>query len=405
MPVIRPRWVLRCLTLRGISMLRSVLAVPAVELRRLVVLTLAGAALDLFLFGEEALELGVGFLDQRSRLFDDVVGRAVDLRGLAGGTATTATRAHDATLRALARGLADGHRRFLLDLVLGRRLVGEDLTLVDPHLHTDATERGLGLGVAVVDVGAQRVQRDATFAVPLLARHLCATEAAAALHADALGAGLHRGLHRALHGATEGDAAGELVGDTLRDEGGVELGLLDLLDVEVDLRVARDLEQPGAQAVGLRTTTADHDARTRGVHVDAETVARALDLDPAHRGALELTLEVVADLPVLDEAVAVLRVLGEPPRLPVGGDAQAEPVRVDLLSHYFEPFSPASVLPSSAESSSDSSSAGSSSSDASGASSASAVVTSSVSSTSVSVSTSSTSSTSSSSISSSCSWS
>src|SRR5439155_2869946 len=112
--------------------------------------------------------------------------------------------------------------------------------LADPHLAADAPEGGLGLGVAVVDVGAQRVQRDATLAVPLLARHLRTTQATAALHADALGAGLHRGLHRALHGPAERDAPGELVGDTLRDEGGVELRLLDLLDVEVDLRVAGD---------------------------------------------------------------------------------------------------------------------------------------------------------------------
>jgi hypothetical protein len=39
----------------------------------------------------------------------------------------------------------------------------------------------------------------------------------------------------------------------------------------------------------------------RAVYTSTRTVARALDLDPAHRGALELTLEVVADLPVLDE--------------------------------------------------------------------------------------------------------
>ena len=76
----------------------------------------------------------------------------------------------------------------------------------------------LGLGEAVVDVGAQRVQRHAALAVPLLARHLGATEAAAALHADALGAGLHRGLHGPLHRPAERDPAGELVGDALGDE-------------------------------------------------------------------------------------------------------------------------------------------------------------------------------------------
>src|SRR6185312_15873193 len=109
-------------------------------------------------------------------------------------------------------GLADGHRRFLGDLVLDDALVGEDVALVDPDLHADATER-LGFGQAVVDVGAQGVQRHPALAVPLLAAHLGATEPAAALHAYTECAGLHRGLDRALHCAAERDAAAQLVGD------------------------------------------------------------------------------------------------------------------------------------------------------------------------------------------------
>ena len=121
------------------------------------------------------------------------------------------------------------------------RLVREDVALVEPHLHADAAGGGAGLAEAVVDVGAERVQRHPTLAVPLGAGHLGAAEATRALHPDAEGAGLLGALHGALHGPAEGDAAGELVGDALRDEGGVELGLLDLLDVELDLVVAGDL--------------------------------------------------------------------------------------------------------------------------------------------------------------------
>src|SRR5262249_25612132 len=161
--------------------------------------------------------------------------------------------------------------------------------------------------------------------VPLLARHLGATESSAALHADALRTGLHRGLHGALHRAPKGHAAGELVGDTLSDERRVELRLLDLLDVEVDLRVAGDLHESGTKLVGLGAATADHDPRARGVHVDAQSVTRALDLDATDRGVRKLPAEVVADAPVLDQAVGVLLVVGEPARLPVGGDAEAEP--------------------------------------------------------------------------------
>ena len=89
--------------------------------------------------------------------------------------------------------------------------------------------------------------------------------------------------------AAIGHPTGELIGHTLSDERGVELGLLDLLDVELDLVVPGDLGEPGTEAVGLGAATADHDARTGGVDVDAEFVAGALDLD-------EAALETVCDV-------------------------------------------------------------------------------------------------------------
>src|SRR5262249_49222834 len=139
-------------------------------------------------------------------------------------TATSAARADDApTGGDLAGGLADGHGRLAADLVLRRRAVGEDLALVDPHLHAGASERGARLGPAIVDVGPQRVQRNAALAVPLLARHLRAPEATAALDPDALCSRLHRGLHRTLHGPAERDAPGQLVRDALRNERRVQL--------------------------------------------------------------------------------------------------------------------------------------------------------------------------------------
>src|SRR5213079_119422 len=41
------------------------------------------------------------------------------------------------------------------------------LALVDPHLDPDGAVRGAGLGQTVVDVGLQRVQREAAILVPL----------------------------------------------------------------------------------------------------------------------------------------------------------------------------------------------------------------------------------------------
>src|SRR4029077_9551733 len=65
----------------------------------------------------------------------------------------------------------------------------DDVALVDPHLHADPAEGGLGLVQAVVDVGAQGVQRDPALAVELRAAHLRAAEAAGALHPDSLDVG------------------------------------------------------------------------------------------------------------------------------------------------------------------------------------------------------------------------
>src|SRR4051812_20389804 len=48
----------------------------------------------------------------------------------------------------------------------------EDLALVDPHLDADDSVGGLSFSEAVIDVGAQRMQRHAAFAVPLRTRDL-----------------------------------------------------------------------------------------------------------------------------------------------------------------------------------------------------------------------------------------
>src|SRR6185369_4429493 len=94
----------------------------------------------------------------------------------------------------------------------------EDLALEDPALDADDAVLGTGLGLAELDVGAERVERDAPLTVSLDAAHFAAAETTGAADADSLGAELHRRGERLLHGATEGDATLELHRDVLRDE-------------------------------------------------------------------------------------------------------------------------------------------------------------------------------------------
>src|SRR5205814_9774812 len=122
--------------------------------------------------------------------------------------------------------LAFGHL-----LVLRHRVVLHDLALEDPDLDAaGAVSREAG-GDAVVDIGAQRMQRHAAFAIPFHARDFGAAETARAVDTNALGAKTHRRLHRALHGAPERDTALELLRDRFGDQRGVEFGLANFDDV------------------------------------------------------------------------------------------------------------------------------------------------------------------------------
>src|SRR5438132_2032489 len=268
----RPRCCLRCLTFRGMSISIALLA----EVGRLVVL-LAGAGLGLPFLGQGALQLGIDLghdglgltLLSPFRSFGFGHGR----RGLAGlaqlGAAPAPAGGDDTARPALPRGPPRRHVRLAAHLVVGGDLVGEDVALVDPDLDPDPAEGGAGLPEAVVDVGAQGVQRHPAFPVGLPAGHLGAAQPARALHPDALSAGLLHRLQSALHGPADADPARQLVGDALGDQGGIELRLADLLDVALDLGVARDLGPLRRQRVPPGAAAADDDAGPGRVHVDA----------------------------------------------------------------------------------------------------------------------------------------
>src|SRR5467141_1527654 len=238
------------------------------------------------------------------------------------------------------RGAAGGHAaggaallRALLRL--GGRL-GKDLAAEDPHLAADLAVGGLRLGEAVVDVGPERVQGDAPFAVPLVARHLRAAQAARAGHADALGAELLRRLDGLLHRAPEGDAALQLGGDVLGYQLRVGLRLADLDDVEEDL-VLRELLQLLLDALDAGAALADHDARPRRVDVDLHLAGGALDLDLADARLPQLLLHVLAQADVLVEPLGVVLLL-VPLGIPGADDAEPEPDRIDFLTHASAPL-------------------------------------------------------------------
>src|SRR5664279_3642714 len=171
-------------------------------------------------------------------------------------------------------------------LVLGHRVVLKDFALEDPDLDAAGAERGERSRHPVIDVGAQSVQRHATFAIPLHARDFGAAETARAVDTNALGAKTHRRLHRAFHGAAERNAALKLLGDRFGDQRGVELRLADFDDVDEDIGVG-DIGNPLAQLVDVGALLADHDAGARGMDRHPALLVRTLDHDSGHRRLLQ----------------------------------------------------------------------------------------------------------------------
>src|SRR5690606_34782044 len=212
-------------------------------------------------------------------------------------------------------------------------IVLEHFALEHPNLDADDAVRGLGFGSAVVNISAQRVQRNATFAVPFGTSDIGTTQTATNVHADAAGAHADRRLHGALHGATESHAAFELLGDALGNQRRIGFGLPHFNDVDVHFAVG-ELLHLGADLVDVSALLADHDARTSGVDRHAALAVRTLDDDLGNRSGLQIFHEHGAVLEVFLQQRSIFALVGEPAAVPGAVDAEAEADRIDFLAHY-----------------------------------------------------------------------
>src|SRR2546425_7673546 len=195
------------------------------------------------------------------------------------------------------------------------------LALVDPYLHADLPVGRAGLAEPVIDVGAQRVQRQLPLQVPLGARDLGAAQPPRDADLHALGPEAHGRLDRLLHGAPESHAALHLQTHRLRDQLRLQLRLVDLHDVDEDLAAGLLLEVV-AQLVHLGPLAADDDPGPRGMDVDLQLVGRALDVDARHARVRQPLLQLGPEPQILVQERWV-GFFGVPARLP--GAVEPEP--------------------------------------------------------------------------------
>src|SRR5215475_9610460 len=112
----------------------------------------------------------------------------------------------DSTLRP---GLRPSRRPFPIFL-FATALRHQPLSFVEPHLDADLAVRRVRFGEAVVDVSAQRLERQLPVQVPLRARDLSTVQPARHTHLDSAGAKPQSRLDRFAHRSTEGHALFEL---------------------------------------------------------------------------------------------------------------------------------------------------------------------------------------------------
>src|SRR3984957_10809466 len=92
------------------------------------------------------------------------------------------------------------------DTLVATLLLLVDVATIDPGLDADDAVRRVRLGEAVVDVGAQRMQRQTALEVPLRAGDLVSVQTAGDANLDALATEAESRVHALTHGATEADA-------------------------------------------------------------------------------------------------------------------------------------------------------------------------------------------------------
>ena len=153
-------------------------------------------------------------------------------------------------------------------------------------------------------------------------------------------AGAHGIAHALLHGTAEGHTVLQLTSDVLSNQLSVGSSALDLDDID-DNGLAILLGQLVLQCNALFAALADDHARLSAVDIDGHTrsgsgrIHSALDLDLGDASVLQLSLQLSADLVILDEVIAEILLGGKPAAVPVFNNADTNAVRIYFLAHCF----------------------------------------------------------------------
>src|SRR6266851_3097003 len=167
--------------------------------------------------------------------------------------------------------------------------LGNVFPLINPTLHAYDAVRRVSFGCTVVNVGAQRLQRQTALQVPFLACDFRSIQASGHANLDALAAEAQRGIDGLAHGPAEGDALFELQGDRLSDQRGIEFRPVNFLDVDVHFALGALLDF-ALELIDFRALAPDDDSGAGGKEANHKLVRGALDVDRADPGRFQAVL-------------------------------------------------------------------------------------------------------------------
>src|ERR1051326_937080 len=211
-----------------------------------------------------------------------------------------------------------------------RSLLG--FTFANPAFDAELAVNSVGLRKAVINIGPQRMERDAAPVILLDTRQFGSAQTASATDFDAFSAKVLGGLKGFLHRATERDAALELESDVFGDELGIGFRRLDFDDVHVNL-LAGHLAEFLFELVDFRAFAANDDAGSGRQNRNAATAGGGLNQNLRHRGGLELLLEQLANLAVLRQQLAEFFFAGIPLGAPIAIHRDSKTDWICFLSH------------------------------------------------------------------------
>jgi hypothetical protein len=254
--------------------------------------------------------------------------------GLAGAGASATTGAAAAVGRCSGGCGSCGAFGCGLGLLLELRLV-EYFALEDPDLDADDAVGRFRLGQAVIDVGAEGVQRHATLAhhsVRAISEPFRRPDMRTLMPSAPLRMVLITARFIARRNITRFSICCAMLSATsCASSSGLRISAM--FRRTSSTGDAEELRRLGAQLLDVLALLADHDAGTRGLDRDVDLLGGALDQYAADRSVGQLLLQKLAHAEIGVDQQRKLLLAGVPLRGPVAGDAQTNAQRVDFLTH------------------------------------------------------------------------